>query len=467
MTKALTKRLSDSPEKVFLMLAAAFGLALIFIVPPLFGNDEVVHFPRAYSVQEGSFRGEHLSGYDYGSRVPLQLKQFNDAYREQVQSQNVDAARLDEIKERYGQERMTAKEREPLAFTSATLSAPWDYAPPAVGIWVARTMNLPLNWYVYLGRLFSLVVYILLAYFAIKYIPIGKRFLLMVALLPTSLLQGLTIGMDGLVNGLSWLIIALTFALLVKKMVITPRLLLFILFISLYLATTKQGYVPLAVLPLILPARLFPFSLRRVWIWRLLFGSALLIASLWYLGATAPIAEVIHHIQRPGLHVNEADQLHYIYQHPLTFLSLIFIQPFTVWAASTYAGLVGVLTNRMVYLPLPVMLLSFIGIFLTAFHREREHVRGRDRLYVLVSSTGIFLSTFILINLALYLSFTRVGYDRVEGLQGRYFLALLPLLGIMLHTAMPRLFIKISDKSMDMIVYPVILLGLVSAIVVL
>ena len=89
---------------------------------------------------------------------------------------------------------------------------------------------------------------------------------------------------------------------------------------------------------------------------------------------------------------------------------------------------------------------------ITCFHKEKEHVRGRDRLYVLISSTGVFLATFILINLALYLSFTRVGFDRVEGLQGRYFLPLLPLLGIILHTAMPRLFLKFPDKFMD--VYP-------------
>jgi len=61
----------------------------------------------------------------------------------------------------------------------------------------ARILHLPLNWFVYLGRLSTLAVYILLTYFAIKYIPIGKRFLLVVALLPTALIQGATIGMDG------------------------------------------------------------------------------------------------------------------------------------------------------------------------------------------------------------------------------------------------------------------------------
>lgn len=458
------KILQVSPERIFVIFAVIFGLAFIRSVPPLFGNDEIVHFPRAFYLQQGHVNADHLEGNDYGGYVPTQIKQFNDAYREQVQSPNIDSSKLNEIKDRYSREKLVNHQaQESLDFTSSTLSAGWDYVPPALGILVARILNLPLNWYVYMGRLFALGTYIALTYFAIKYIPIGKRFLLVLALLPTALLQGETIGMDGLVNGLSWLIVALTFAILVKKLSVTPKLLGLFLFLSLILATTKQGYLPLAALPLILPARLFPFKLKRVWLWRLVFGGVLLLASLWYLGATAHIAEVIHQVQRPGLNVDTKGQLDYIFQHPLLFLAIIFIQPFTLWAASTYAGIVGVLTNRLVYLPIPMIILLFVAMFLTSFHKEREHVSGRDRLYVLVGSTGAFLATFIMINLALYLSFTRVGYPQVEGLQGRYFLALLPLLGIMLHTAMPRLFLKISDGFMNAIVLPIIVLGLTFA----
>ena len=140
---------------------------------------------------------------------------------------------------------------------------------------------------------------------------------------------------------------------------------------------------------------------------------------------------------------------------------MIFIQPFTIWSAAIYAGIVGVLTNKLVYLPLSLIVLLYLLLAITSLHKEPEHVRGRDRWYVLVYSTGVFLATFILINLALYLSFTRVGYDHVEGLQGRYFLALLPLLGIILHTAMPRLFLKISDTLTNIITYPILALGLI------
>lgn len=461
--KKLLGRLTNvRPEYVFVVLAMVFGVILTFRMVPLFGNDEVVHFPRAYQVQEGRLWATPLGGNDYGGYEPVQIKQFNDAYREQVQNDNTDGDKIYIAKVRYAKERLTDDKREPLVFTSATLSAGWDYFPPAAGILIARVLHLPLNWFVYLARLSTLAVYIVLTYFAIKYIPIGKRFLLVVALLPTALTQGATIGMDGLVNGLSWLIIALTFAALLNKVTITPKLMALMAFLAIYLSTTKQGYVPIALLPLILPARLFPFGLKKVWAWRLVFGGGLLLACLWYLGATAHIAEVIHQVQRPGLRVDEAAQLHGIFQNPLRFLGMVFIQPFTVWSGNIYAGIVGVVTNKLVKLPLSLIMLLYVALLVTLFHRERAHVGGRDRWYVLVCSAVSFMATFILINLALYLSFTRVGYDHVEGLQGRYFLALLPLLGIILHTAMPKLFLKISDGFMDMLAYPAIMIGLVS-----
>ncbi len=461
MVRKFTDKLrAIKPEYVFLVLASVFGVILTFRMVPLFGNDEVVHFPRAYQVQEGRLWATKIGENDSGGYLPVQIKQFNDAYREQVQNDNTDGDKIYAAKQRYGHERLTDSRREPVVFTSATLSAGWDYLPPATGIFIARTLHLPLNWFVYVARLATLATYILLTFFAIKFIPIGKRFLLVVALLPTALTQGGTIGMDGLVNGLSWLIIALIFACLVKKLTATPKLLALLAFLSVYLATTKQGYLPIAALPLLLPARLLPFNLKRVWLWRVVFGMGLLIISLWYLQNTAHTAEVIHFAQRPGLQVDEGLQLHYIFQKPLLFLSMIFIQPFTIWSANIYLGIVGIVTNKLTKLPIPIILLLYISLLITLLHRERAHVSGRDRLYVLVSSVGIFLSTFTLINLALYLSFTRVGYDHVEGLQGRYFLPLLPLLGIILHTAMPKLFLKLSDAMTDIMVYPIILLGL-------
>jgi uncharacterized membrane protein len=452
------------PEIVFITLAVIFGLLLVFAVKPLHGNDEIVHFPRAYQVSEGRLWTEHLGGYDYGGHLPVQIKQFNDGFREQIQSDHTDQSKLEALQARYSRERLADGPREPLAFTSAGVYSAWSYAPPAAGILVARTLNLPLTWYLYLGRIIALLIYIVLVYFALKYLPFGKIFLLVVALLPTALSQAATTGIDGVVNGASWLLLALTLAVFARTLKLSGRLVAAIALIALFLATTKQAYLPVALLPLFVPANHYPLSYKKVWLWRLLFGGSLVAASLWYVGATSPIAEIMHFIQRPGLYVDEAAQLHYVFQHMLQFLGMIFVQPFTVWSANIYAGIVGIVTNKVIFLPIAVIILLYLTIFITSLHKERPHIAKRDQLFVVGASLGALLGSFILINLALYLSFTRVGYDHVEGLQGRYFLPLLPLLGVVLHVAWPRLFLKISDRLAWLVVYPSVIIGLTSAL---
>jgi uncharacterized membrane protein len=465
--KIMTKFLTQHPEKVFAVLAIIFGLSFVFGVHPLYGNDEIVHFPRAYQISEGNLWTDHLRGYDYGGQVPVQIKQFNDSYREQVQSDSKETTRLEEIQARYDTEKLTDQAREELAFSSAGVYSPWSYIPSSLGVMTARLMNLSLNWFVYMGRLLTLLTYIALVYAAIKFLPFGKLFLVVVALLPTSLTQAANLGMDGLVNGFSWLIIALTLAVFTGKLRLSTKVVSLLGFLSLFLATTKQAYGLIALLPLLIPARLYPFSYRLVWLWRGILGGVLLITGLWYIGYTSHIAEMLHFVQRPGLNINEADQLHYIFQHPIQFIAMILIQPFTLWGANVWAGIVGVITNRTIFLPIVVILGLFATMFVALFERERPHIAKRDKLFIVGASAVAFAGTFVLINLALYIAFTRVGYDHVEGLQGRYFLPLLPLVGILLHVLMPELFLKISHSQITTIAYGGILIGLVSALVVL
>lgn len=454
-------------ENVFLVVAMFFGLIFIFTIKPLHGNDEIVHFPRAYQVQEGQLWTEHLGGYDYGGYVPEQIKWFNDDWRVQVQSSELDPDWVAQLQNRYNQERLIRNDPVALPFTSAGVYSPWSYAPPALGILIADSLKLPLNWYVYLARLFTMLVYVLLVYWAIRIIPFGKLFLAVVALLPTALTQGGTIGMDGLVNGLSWLIIALTLAVFTKKLVITPKILALVAFLSLYLATTKQAYGLIALLPLLLPARLYPFAYKKVWAWRVGFAGVLAATGMWYIGQTSSIASIIHFIQRPGLNIDEGAQLHYVFQNAVQFLVMIFAQPFSLVSAGIYGGMVGVMTNRTIFIPVSITILLLGTLLLTTFHKEKVAIAKRDKLFILAGAGGALVLTFILINLGLYLSFTQVGFGRVEGLQGRYFLPLLPLLGVIIHLLAPKLFFRLSDVTVMVASSIAVMAGLISASIVL
>jgi uncharacterized membrane protein len=434
--RKLFSRLAKLPtniEKVFLVLALVFGGIFIFSIEPLHGNDEIVHFPRAYHIQEGNMNVEHLGGYDYGGQVPVQIKQFNDGFREQVQNDNPDPAQLRQLKQQYSRERLTDERREPLAFTSTGVYSAWSYLPSAAGVKLAQVLNLPLVWYVYMARIMCLLAWAALTYLAIRLLPFGKPLLLAVALLPTSLVQATTMGMDGIVTSLGWLIIALTIAALVQKdkgARLAPLTLLLLAFLGLYLATTKQGYVLLAAFPLIIPARLYPFKQKTANFIRISFGAVLVLISIWYFRQTAPIADVMHFVQRPGLFVDSAAQWRHVLENPLSVLTMIVAQPFTLGYGGIYAGMVGVLTNRMIHLPVLTMVLLYLGLLTAAISTEKAKKLKLDWKRLLLGSAAVLAGTYVLISLALYVSFTRVGHPYVEGIQGRYFLPLLPLLAI-------------------------------------
>ncbi|HSH31142.1 MAG TPA: DUF2142 domain-containing protein, partial [Candidatus Saccharimonadales bacterium] len=128
--------------------------------------------------------------------------------------------------------------------------------------------------------------------------------------------------------------------------------------------------------------------------------------------------------------VDSAAQWRYVLGHPLQVLGMILLQPFTIAYAGVYAGLVGVLTNRLIHLPIFIIGLLYVGLLAAGLAAEKDKKLQLDWRHLRLASAAVFFGTFVLIALALYVSFTQVGHPRVEGIQGRYFLPLLPLLAI-------------------------------------
>jgi uncharacterized membrane protein len=424
----LAKLLTSRIDLVFVVVALVAGGLVTFLLPPLFGNDEIVHFPRAYQIAEGTLWEERLSDHDFGGHVPVEIKDFNDSFRELVQMQGLDKERLHQLQDRYQSERVWDYKRVELAFTSAGVYSPWSYLPSALGVKLASVLNLPIIWYVWLGRLFALIAWIAMTWWALRLLPTGKLFMFAIALLPPSFVQAANLGMDGVVNGLTWVIIAMTFAIMAGKVKLTVPRALLLAGLCFFLATTKQGYMPIALFPLIIPAKMFVFNRKVADIGRVVFGVSLVTAAFCYISRTLPLTSVLHFTQRPGLNVDSHAQLIHIIEHPLEVLYIILIQPFTMYAGGVWAGTVGVMTNKMIYLPVAIIAGLYITLLLAFAASEQVHrFAGKYALRVGIGSVVVGFGTFVLVNLALYVAFTQVAHSYVEGLQGRYFLPFAPL----------------------------------------
>src|SRR6266487_2351441 len=97
-------RIGIQPATVFVSLSLAFGLAIIFVVPPLRGPDEIAHFLRSYSYT----RGELLPAAEIDGRKGIfierelytQLSFFKDA-GERFARNREQGLRYDEIMKEY------------------------------------------------------------------------------------------------------------------------------------------------------------------------------------------------------------------------------------------------------------------------------------------------------------------------------------------------------------------------------
>ena len=421
--------IKNNPSLIFLVLSLTFGIIFIFRLAPLNGTDEFTHFPRAYQISDGTLWETKLPQQQYGGTLPSNISSmindYRDLSRKPVGQQYISTE--NQLNREYRSINYVGKSNTTAVFTSVVTYPPWAYIPNVVGIWLAKIFNLPLIWYVYLGRLVGLLVWVGLAFEAIRILPKGKWFLLTLALLPTSLTQAATIGADGLLNGLFWILIALFIAVITDKSRLTRFKLILIPLLSIFASVIKVGYWLIPMIFLSIPRDYFSSkTVSRIWKSSLVVGTA--IAGGWFALHNVTAASGVTLTPRLGSYINSGDQISYVLHNPFVFIARVLAQPFTKSYDTVYLGVVGIITNRLIYLSIFVIMLLFLGLFLTIKNISPVPIWVSYRKRFIAFASIIIVGTYSFLALAFYVGNTQVGSPAVFGMYGRYFLPFLPLL---------------------------------------
>jgi|ERR1039458_8526973 uncharacterized membrane protein len=429
--KKLVIVLEKHPAYVFLGLALIFGFIFIFTLAPLSGTDEVTHFPRVYQITDGTLWERKLPNDQYGGYLPSNINRMINDYRnlsrEPTSGQFL--ANTQKLNKEYGSIHNVGKQKAPAIFTSTVFYPPWAYIPSVIGVLIAKLSHLPLIWYVYLGRICSLLAWIAITAIAIRLMPSGKWLLVTIALLPTSLTQAATISADGLVNGLSWLIIALTLAIIAKQVRLRWSILGVLTFLMVYLSIIKESYWLIALFPFVVPISLFKTRLQGI-VWRSVSAIGLAIALVWFtINSTKKVSNVVL-TPTIGVNVNTKAQMHYLGHHLMAFTIRALWQPFTKSFDTIYLGIVGIYTNRLIYLSILIIGLLFFALYWGTRNTEWVPAFSRYRRRLALVAALIIVGTYLLIATSFYLTETSVGAAAINSIYGRYFLPLLPLLAV-------------------------------------
>jgi hypothetical protein len=425
-------RVGIHPVTVFVFLAIAFGAATVVIVPPLRGPDEIAHFLRIYSY----VRGELLPVADVNSRKGTyverklhdQLAFFKEA-GEWFATARDDGLRYGQIMMVYRDFGDTISNGSDLAPVFMPFAGTEGYHPVAFLPYIAagaigRALGLELTHMLFLMRLFGLVAFTAAVAYAIAVTPVLKWAFVLIALLPVAVYNRSVLSADGAALCSALVITALCLRAVWKAgaVPVWQRSLWMTL-----CALSKQPQIVFVLLELMV------FSLkelRRRWSHVAIVAlPAVILSPLWVVAVSAEIAAWRLQLeeQHPPEHFDPLWKLHYMWEHPSHF-PLAAWRAFSGWGDRLWQELIGILgwqdilLSRWIYLVLTILLILV--------PLQKLSLDGALRARVIAITGLTVLGYIVLVYLIFFLTYTPLDVDHVRGVQGRYFVVVLPVAAI-------------------------------------
>ncbi len=429
-------------EQVFLFSGGILAVVYLLLLPPLAVPDEEAHLKEAY------YYSNYLVGSEQAEAGKLCMdKEDFDAL--QVFETTPSLPEYDTLKEtlfKPGRKEGIKEIKRP-----ATQAPAVTYVPGIAGLTLGRMLGLNGLLTIYLGRICSILFYLFTMYWFIRLMPFGKPAAFIMAILPMTIQQCCSYSYDSVVIETAFLYIAVLSGLLYGKEKIRRYQVVLYVFFMIILSICKGGaYMPLCLLTMLIPFGRFK-DRKKKWIFvggmAAIAVAAFLTSTLSYvLYVAAPTAEQAAGSYLEGKAYGAAG----ILSEPMTFLNLLARtllvsgDGFLETMLGMQLGWLNVFVSRIVIYGLLLLLLLSIVRTEDSGNSSRAEISGLHKASFLVvcglSVAMVFASMFM--------SWTPRGSISIMGIQGRYFLPLLPLLWMTCYSPNITLKKDVSRKLM-------------------
>jgi len=311
------------------------------------------------------------------------------------------------------------------------------YVPSACGLWIGRFLHLSFTMTFVLGRLFNLLSYVTIVFFAIRIIPTKKALLTVIALLPTSIFLAANYSYDTWLTSFFMLGTAMAVREFSDERPLTTSRAFALFLVFLVGLGPKAVYFPMLAILILMPSSKFESKIQK----RYFYMAGIVVALLAVATFVLPFLSTKGGGGgdcRGGSGVNASAQTALALQDPVSFARTIFgfmfgsfLTPASVdssFASFAYLGSAQAFFSCLTCIPL----LFVVGVALTDCSPLSARIFGwKSRLWVIfLSIVAVFL-----VCTALYISFTPVGLPTVNGMQSRYLLPLVfPVCALALGT---------------------------------
>ena len=408
-----TKKSGKKIEKLFLTFMLPVGMFYLVFMLPTYAPDESAHIWRIYDISEGNILAKQdEEGNSIGTNVPEELI---EAKQETLNTY----AKLKEMLARGQDSGETVNVISPAQAYPFVL-----YLPAAIIFTIVRLCHIPILWGLYLAKLVNFVIFLAGGYYAIKKIPFGKYILLACLFLPMVLQQAVSLSADSIINTGLFVYIAYTIALIFQKEKISKKQLVCYSILILFVALAKMAYIPMIALGFMLLFSKQMTQKQKIAILGVGTLICIAIVGINYIYSTTlvnPSAQAYYEAQN----VNGTEQIKGVLQNPFSFVKVL-KNTIEVYGESYLYGMIASPLGWLDIVVSPLVTIAFLIVVIFSSMIENNEVAftRKQKIWNLL----IVMGTALLIIGAMYLSWTGIGADVVEGVQGRYFIPLLPLL---------------------------------------
>lgn len=397
-------------HKIYLFIGLLIGIIYLMIITPLSVPDETHHY-------HSSLLLSNYFMFDFSGKVPSQYVNYTDF----VLHHNVSSAYSRVINDLFLNNKYDTLINIPKPFN---LSYPIEYLPQAIALTFCRIFNLSFIFTFYFGRLFNLLFYIIAVYFSIKRIPKFKTLIFVVGLLPMSLHQAASYSYDGFINATSILVITYLVALIIEKNTITFKnkdyriLLVF----SALLAPAKIVYSVILLFALCIPKENFENKKSRIILLAVLFLTSVFTISIFEIAVILAFTFVNSNLSQYIPY-----SISYILYNPLETIK-IYLNTIKSNGEWLFNGSIGRYLSGLT-LTLPYYISDvFTFLLLASVTNTKESIENViTNKKTKITIAFINISIFILVLTIAFISWTPNTSGTILGVQGRYFIPIIPL----------------------------------------
>ncbi|PXW23663.1 DUF2142 domain-containing protein [Paraburkholderia caballeronis] len=414
---------------LYLCYALPSGLFLAIATPPFQTPDALNHFYRAVQISEGHLVGQRVGRFAGGAvdqgvstlGALVNPMRFHPDVKFTSQMRSVaDATHWSNV-------------QIDAAFPNTVFYPAYAYLPQAVAIGTGRMFNATIARTYLLTCVVDLLISIGLTCWALIVSRRTSLILFATALLPSTLMLFSSVSQEALVIPVAFVLIAHLDRFLHDGRRLSWRHLLLAGLALLLCISARPPYVGVLLVLLCPGLRVggtesaYGFWRRVVWI--VAVGVvAVAIVEIFSHGLWVPMSSPI---SAPG-------QIAYLLHHPVDVfpIAVATLKQNAGFYFESFVGILGWLDTRMSPTYYAAARAMFVAVFVATMFQGRVSERG-----LLVNRLLIFVAVLLCVAMifaSLYLTWTPVGQRVVEGVQGRYFLPLFPLLGLLLPAFIER-----------------------------